>query len=140
MHSSIGVKNGTEPIALNALSSSLWGKKEVFLSCRSVSTCHVCRIHELASHVSNSRTPRGRGRAPGAECVSFSVQDTRNFFSIDIRAFPHAQWTIAHFYTTCVQLFSILISRVDPGQRTKVSVSKVKKTFRLLRLDIDSEH
>lgn len=105
------------------------GKKEVFLACQSVSTCHVCRIHQSASHVSISRTPRGRERTSGVECVSLSVHDTRNFFFTDIRAFPRAQWTIGHLYTTYAQLFSILISRIDPGQRTKVSVSKVKETL-----------
>lgn len=105
------------------------GKKEVFLARQSVSTCHVCRIHQSASHVSISRTPRGRGRTSGVECVSLSVHDTRNFFFTDIRAFPRAQWTIDHLCTTCAQLFSILISRIDPGQRTKVSVSKVKETL-----------
>lgn len=66
------------------------GKKEVFLACQSVSTCHVCRIHQSASHVSISRTPRGRGRTSGVECVSLSVHDTRNFFFTDIYVLFHA--------------------------------------------------
>lgn len=139
MRSSIGVKNGTEPIALNALSSRLQGRKR-FFSAAGVFLPVTFVASTSPSHVSNSRTPREWGRAPGAEYVSFSVHDTRNFFSTDICAFPRVQWTIDHLCTTCTRLFSILISRVDPGQRAKVPVSKVKKTFRLLRLDIDSEY
>jgi len=139
MCSSIGVKNETEPIALNALSSRLQGRKRffsvagVFLPVTFVASTSPRLTFPILGH------PVDEEERQALNAYRFSCMTHVTSFPPIYRAFPRAQWTIDHLYTTCTRLFSILISRVDPGQRAKVSVSKVKKTFRLLRLDIDFE-
>lgn len=115
--------NGTM-IALNA--SSL-GKKEIFLDRREVFLPVTSRIHESRPRLT---FPILGHPVDGedVECVSFSVSDTRNFFFSSILFWYFSERTMDNRPSLYYLLFSILIFRIDPGQRTKMSISKVKKT------------
>lgn len=98
MRSSIGVKNGTEPIALNALSSRLQGRKRffsvagVFLPVTFVASTSSRLTFPILGHPVNEEERRALN--------AYRFPYTRNFFSTDIRAFPRAQWTIDYLYIT----------------------------------------
>lgn len=127
---SIGMKNGTEPIALNALSSRLEGRKRffsaagVFLPVTFVASTSPRLTFPILGHPVDEE----ERRALNAYRFPYTTYVT-SFLPIYVLLHAHnGQSTIS--IPTCTRLFSILISRFDPGQRAKVSVSKVKKTFR----------